>query len=157
MERLDESYPTLYQLHRSDEWIEKNYAKTSAVHKRAAPPFSKFLQNGAESRKVFNISKMLLLHTHPTVYHTHHLDKRLKSFTLYEIRKRKTELLRFFRHEIVLKPWGIRESVLHMDGAPDRYLSNSVSYALFRQTVEQKSRKYSRCENEPPHHFRNCS
>ena len=123
MERLDESYPTVYQLHWSDERIEKNYAKTSAVHKRAAPPFSKFLQNRAESRKVFNMSKMLLLHTHPTVYHTHHLDKRLKSLNLYEIRKPKTELLHFFWLEISLKPWGIRESVLHMDWAPDRYLS----------------------------------
>src|ERR1041385_3317004 len=32
MERLDERYPTVYQLHRSDERIEKNYAKTSAIH-----------------------------------------------------------------------------------------------------------------------------
>ena len=156
MECLDEGYSTVYQFHRSYERIEKIYAKNSAVQKRAAPPFSKFLQNGVESRKLFNISKILLIHTHPTVYHTHHLDKRLKSLTLYEIRKRKTELLHFFRLEIALKPWGIGESVLHMDGAPDRYLSNGVSYASFRQTVEEKSWKYSRCESEMPHRFRNC-
>ena len=111
---------------------QKNLRKTSAVHKRAAPPLLKFLKNRAESWKVFNMSKMLLLHTHPTVYHTHRLDKRLKSLTLYEIRKRKTELLCFFRLEIALKPWGIIESVLHMDSAPDRYLFNGVSYASFR-------------------------
>src|ERR1041385_810571 len=97
MERLDESYPTVYQLHRSDERIEFFYAKTSAVHKRAAPPFSKLLQNGAESRKVSNIWINLLLQTNPTVYHTYRSDKRLKSSTLYKIRKRKTELLHFLR------------------------------------------------------------
>ena len=70
------------------------------------------------------MSEMLLLHMNSMVYHTHSSDKRLKSLTLYEIRKSKTELLHFFWLEIPLKPWGIRESVLHMDGAPDQYLSN---------------------------------
>jgi len=73
-----------------------------AVHKRAAPPFSKFLQNRAESWKVFNMSEMLLLHTNPTVYHTHRFDKRLKSLTLYEIRKSKTEWLHFFNLKFLL-------------------------------------------------------
>ena len=141
MECLDESYLTVYQLHRSDERIEKIYAKTTAVHKRATPPFSKLLQNGAVYRNVFNMSKMILLHTNPTVYHTHRFDKRLKSSTLYEIRETKTELMIFFWSKITLKPWGIRESVIHMDGAPDQYLSNGVSYTSIRQTVEEKSRK----------------
>src|SRR3954464_7927167 len=39
---------------------------------------------------------MILLHTNPTMYHTYRSDKRLKSLTLYEIRKSKTELLHFF-------------------------------------------------------------
>jgi len=39
MERIDGSYPTVYQLHRSDERIKKNYTKTPAVHKRAAHRF----------------------------------------------------------------------------------------------------------------------
>ena len=55
------------------------------------------------------MSEMLLLSTHPTVYHTHRFDKRLKSLTLYEIRKPKTELLRFFQLEIALKPWGLEK------------------------------------------------
>src|SRR3954471_786286 len=38
----------------------------------------------------------LLLHTNPMVYHMHRFDKRLKSFTLYKIRRPKTELLLFF-------------------------------------------------------------
>ena len=42
------------------------------------------------------MSEMLLLHTNPTVYHTHLSNKRLKRLTLYEIRKSKTELLHFF-------------------------------------------------------------
>src|SRR4051812_16439816 len=42
------------------------------------------------------MSEMLLLHTNPIVYHTHHSDKRLKSLTLYKIRRPRTELLHFF-------------------------------------------------------------
>jgi len=61
-----------------------------------ATPFFKLLQNREESRKVFNIWIVLLLHTNPTVYHTHRSDKRLKSLTLYKIRGRKTECARFF-------------------------------------------------------------
>src|SRR3954466_13837624 len=39
MERLDDTYPMVYQFHRSDERIKKNYAKTSAVQTRAAHLF----------------------------------------------------------------------------------------------------------------------
>src|ERR1041385_351570 len=61
IERLDDSYPLVYQLHRSDERIKRIYAKTPAVQKRAAPPFSKLLQNRVEYGKVFNIWINLLL------------------------------------------------------------------------------------------------
>ena len=69
-----------------------------------ATPFFKLLQNCEEFETVFNICIVLLLHMNPTVYHTHRSDKRLKSLTLYEIRKPKIELLHFFRLEIPLKP-----------------------------------------------------
>ena len=39
IERLDDTYPMVYRLHRSDKRIKKIYAKTSAAHTRAAHHF----------------------------------------------------------------------------------------------------------------------
>ena len=55
MERLNDSYQMVHQLHQSDERIKRIYAKTPAVQKRAPTPFFKLLQNLVEFGKVFNI------------------------------------------------------------------------------------------------------
>ena len=73
----------------------REIAKIRPLQKWVAAPFSKLLLIREESGEVFNIRKMLLFHTNPTVYHTYRSDKRLKSSTLYQIRRRKTECARF--------------------------------------------------------------
>ena len=57
--------------------LEKS-AKNARCHSSSAAPFSKLLLNRVESRKVFNMLKLRLIHSFSTVYYTPHFDKRLK-------------------------------------------------------------------------------
>ena len=59
---LDDIYPTVYHLLHSDERFRKN-AKNARCHSFWAAPFSKLLLNREESRNVFNMAKLRLIHS----------------------------------------------------------------------------------------------
>src|ERR1041385_5446299 len=58
----------------------REITKIRPLQKWIAAPFSKLLLIREESGEVFNIRKMLLFHTNPTVYHTLNSDQRLKGY-----------------------------------------------------------------------------
>ena len=53
--------------------------KNARYHSSLAAPFSKLLLNHEESRKVFNMVKLRLIHSFPTMYYTPRFDKWLKT------------------------------------------------------------------------------
>ena len=75
----DDNFPTAHHMFRSDERFRKKRKKNARCHFSSVAPFSKLLLNRAESRKVFNMAKLRLLHSFSTVYYTHNSDKRLKN------------------------------------------------------------------------------
>ena len=54
-------------------------AKKACCHSSWDAQISKLLLNRVESRKVFNMSKLRLIHSFSMVYYTPHSDKRLKN------------------------------------------------------------------------------
>ena len=50
-----------------------------SLHSSWDAPISKLLLNRVESRKVFNMSILCLIHSFSAVYYTHHFDKKLKN------------------------------------------------------------------------------
>ena len=76
---LDDIYPTVYHLLHSDERFRKKMQKNARCHSSYAAPFSKLLLNREESRKVFNMTKLRLIHRFSTVYYMPLSDKRLKN------------------------------------------------------------------------------
>ena len=76
--RLDNIYPTTYHLLHSDKRFRKT-RKNARCHSSSAALFSKLLLNRVESRKVFNMSKLRLIHSFSMVYYTPHSDKWLKN------------------------------------------------------------------------------
>ena len=77
--RLDDIYPTAYHLLHSDKQFRKKTRKNARCHSSSAALFSKLLLNRVESRKVFNMSKLRLIHSFSMVYYMPHSDKRLKN------------------------------------------------------------------------------
>ena len=59
--------------------VQKKTRKNARCHSSSAAPFSKLLLNRVESRKVFNMSKLRLIHSFSTVYYTPRSDKQSKN------------------------------------------------------------------------------
>ena len=64
--RLDDIFPTVYRLLHSDKQLKTR--KNARHHSLCATLFSKLLLNREESSKVFNMAKLRLIHSFPTVY-----------------------------------------------------------------------------------------
>ena len=77
--RLIDIFPTAYNLNHFDKRFEKKFMKNGRCLSYSAARFLKLTKNRKESQKHFNISKLRLVRSFPTAYHTPHFDKRLEN------------------------------------------------------------------------------
>ena len=78
--RLDDIFQTVYHLLHSDKRFKK-MQKNTRCHSSCAAPLSKLLLKREESRKVFNMAKLRLIHSFSMVYYMPRSDKRLKNYS----------------------------------------------------------------------------
>ena len=104
--RLDDIFPTAYDLNYSDHPFVKISRKNSRCLSKSAARFSKLTKNRKESQNHFDIWKLRLVRSFPTAYHMSRFDKRLENWSensTENLKILKNKIPRFSKFETALK------------------------------------------------------